>query len=498
MNDRIRRVGLVLIVLFVVLLANLNYIQVFRAKALSEDNRNSRYLISTYARPRGEILSSDRQVLARHEPTPDELLRKRVYPGGPLFAHIVGFLSFNYGATGLEQTQADRLVGDDTETSLRRADNLLDYFLGEPEPGTVRTTIDTRIQEGARLALGDQKGAVAVLNPRTGAVYALWSNPSYDPTPLAGHDPVAEKAAFEAINSGEKPGLSRAFGDVYPPGSIFKVVTAAAGLRNGITPEKSYPNPAVLELPDSTVGLRNFGGGVCRADSGGQVSLRLGFIQSCNTTFAQIGMEVGADKMRQQADLFGFNRSVPTDIATATSVFPPAADFEGAQSSLAQASIGQFDVRVSPLQMAMVAAGVANDGLVMQPYLVAEVLDGKGRRVHLAQPRAYSQALSPQDAQTLKQLMVQVVASGTGTAGQVPGVAVGGKTGTAESAEGSNPHAWFVAFAPAEDPVVAVAVVVENGGSFGSEATGGAVAAPIARDVIQAVLTVRPDPGGGG
>lgn len=493
-DRRVRRVGVVVLVLFVLLFANLNYLQVFHASTLVRDPNNTRFVIATYARPRGEILSSDRQVVARSEPANDELKQVRVYPTKDLFAQPVGFLSFNFGATGLESSQGPRLIG---EQEVREADNLVDYLLAEPKPGSVRLTLDSRIQEVAHLALGNQKGAVAAINPKTGAVYALWSNPGYDPNPIASHDQAVAKPAFDAVNSGDKPALGRAYAETYPPGSTFKVVTTAAALKAGLRPESTYDNPQVLQLPDSNTGLRNFGGGTCRADSGGKVSLRGGFIQSCNTTFAQIGLQVGPERMREAADAFGFNRVVPDiGIDTAASVYPPPSAFAGARSSLAQSAIGQFDVRVTPLQMAMVAGGVANNGVVMQPYLVAEVLDGKGRRVGGGVPKVLSQALPAQEAQIIKDFMVQVVANGTGTAGQVPGVTVGGKTGTAQTAENVAPHAWFIAFAPAEDPVVAVAVVVENGGSMGSEATGGQVAAPIARQVMESVIRLKPDPGG--
>ena len=489
---RIRRVGVVMIVLFVALFVNVNYLQVVRAKALSNDPNNRRYLIRTYGAPRGQILSSDRQVLARSEDTNDDFVRQRVYPATLLTSHVVGYLSALEGATGLEDSQAHHLLGDDART----ASNLVDYFLGKPQPGAVRITIDTRVQDAARRALGAQTGAVAALNPKTGAVYALWSNPSYDPNPIASHNFDAARAAVKALDDGARPGVARAFQDTYPPGSTFKVVTAAAALQNGITPEATYDNPPVLELPDSNVGLRNFGGGTCRADAGGRVSFRGGFVQSCNTTFAQIGLQLGPDKMFQQAQAFGLNVPPPLEVSTAASVFPAPPGFEGARSSLAQAAIGQFDVRVTPLQMAMVAGAVANNGTLVRPYLVAEVFDGKGRQVSVTHPRPLAQALSPDNAKTLKDFMVAVVAGGTGTAGQIPNVTVGGKTGTAQHAEGQPPHAWFIAFAPAEDPVVAVAVVVENGGSLGSDATGGQVAAPVAREVMQAVLTLKPDAGG--
>jgi penicillin-binding protein A len=493
-NARVGRIGVVILILFLLLFVNLNYVQVFHARALEENPNNSRRLIELYAKPRGELLASDGVVLARSEPTSDTLLRQRVYPAGPLFANPVGYLSFNFGATGLEESQAQRLLGED---EVRAADNVLDYLLAEPQPGAVRLTLDTRVQDEARTALGDQHGAVVALNPKTGAIYALWSNPSFDPNPIAGHDPAVAKAAFDATDAGDKPGLARAYGETYPPGSTFKVVVASAALKAGITPDTAFDNPSILPLPDSSVGLRNFGGGTCRADAGGRVSFHSGFVQSCNTTFAQIGLRIGPDLIRQQAELFGFDRPLPAELGvpTAASIYPPASRFERSQSSVAQSAIGQFDVRVTALQMGMVAAGVGNGGIVMQPYLVKEVLDGKGRRVFAAQPKVYSQALSPQDDQTIKSFMVEVVASGTGTAGQVPGVSVGGKTGTAQTTEDAPPHAWFIAFAPAEDPVVAVAVLVERGGSLGSEATGGQVAAPIARQVIQEVLNVKPDPG---
>jgi peptidoglycan glycosyltransferase len=277
--------------------------------------------------------------------------------------------------------------------------------------------------------------------------------------------------------------LNRAISKTYPPGSTFKVITAAAALGSGsYTPDTLVPSPPELDLPQTSTNLRNFGGSSCGAD---QITLADSLRISCNTSFAALGLKLGEDALREQAEAFGFGSNdldVPTTVAT--SVFPS----DIAPPSLAQSAIGQFEVRVTPLQMAMVAAGIANGGEVMKPYLVREVQAPDLSRLDVAEPETYKQAVGRDVAAQLTSMMQLVVSDGSARRAQIEGVAVAGKTGTAQHAAGRPPHAWFIGFAPAEDPRVAVAVVIEDGGDLGSEATGGAVSAPIARDVMRAVL----------
>jgi peptidoglycan glycosyltransferase len=251
-------------------------------------------------------------------------------------------------------------------------------------------------------------------------------------------------------------------------------------------PDTQFPNPLALQLPNSTALLHNFGGEHCL---GGipKLTIAQALQVSCNVVFAQIGLKLGADKLVAQAQAYGFDRQIPLETPFSSGSIPPASDFADAPSFVATSAIGQQDVRANPMQMALVGAAIANGGVEMEPHLVKEIRDADGRVVKTIAPEEFGRPISAQTASQLTAMMVSVVDAGTGTAAQIPGIQVAGKTGTAETPSG-NPHAWFVSFAPAQDPQIVVAVVVLNGGSLGSEATGGAVAAPIARAVIQAAL----------
>jgi peptidoglycan glycosyltransferase len=269
-------------------------------------------------------------------------------------------------------------------------------------------------------------------------------------------------------------------------------VTASAALENGYGPDSTWPNPSELDLPLTDLTLSNFGGEHC-AGGAAQITLAEALTESCNVTFGEIGLELGPDKLAEQARLYGFTAeagddSIPFDIPWVPGVFPDAATFEGRDPAVALSAIGQQDVLANPLQMALVAGAIGNGGSLMRPRLVGEIRDPSGQVIQTFDPEEWSQPLSSANAAALTQMMVSVVSSGTGTAAQIPGVEVAGKTGTAQHGEGEAPHAWFTSFAPAQDPQIAVAVVVLDGGSLGSEATGGQVAAPIARAVLEAAL----------
>jgi peptidoglycan glycosyltransferase len=310
------------------------------------------------------------------------------------------------------------------------------------------------------------------------------TSPSYDPTVLSSHQPSKIRDAYgRLVDDPLDPLANRAVERTYPPGSTFKLITTAAALAAGYTPDRRIPSPTVLDLPGTTADLGNFGGERC--GNGRTTPLADALRISCNTAYGGLGLVLGDAKLRAQAEAFGFGSSglrLPQRVAT--SVFPD--DLTRAQ--VAQSAIGQFDVRVTPLEMAMVAAGIANGGEVMRPYLVKQVLAPDLSALSLASPSVLSRAVSSQVAQLLTSMMELVVTSGTGTRARIPGVRVAGKTGTAQHQLGEPPHAWFVGFAPANDPQVAVAVLVEDGGNLGSDATGGKVAAPIAKAVMQAVL----------
>jgi penicillin-binding protein A len=492
-TDQIRRVAIGLFVLFGLVFVNLNYLQVVRAGALSENPANARGLIREYSTERGRIVVGSGQQsvpIAESVETDDRLEYLRRYSEPELFAHVTGYYSFIYGRAELEHSYNEFLTGTSPEVFVR---NLSDLLAGRTRVGdTVRTTIVPEVQEAARQAMGDQVGAVVALDPDTGAVLALYSSPSYDPNLLSSHDASAIREAWNAFEAMEvDPRLNRTIREVYPPGSVFKLVTAAAALENGIEPEDTFDDPVAQELPLTDATIRNFSRGTCAG--GGQITLQRALEVSCNTTFAQLGLELGAETLIEQAEAFGLNRDWDFDLdRVATSRIPKELD----APSAAQSAIGQRDVRVTPMQVAMITSAIANDGTLMTPQLVRQVEDNAGRVILRNRPDPLSfgtlgdaQPIEPQTARQLQEMMAGVVSSGSGGGAALPDVEVAGKTGTAQTGPGEPPTVWFTGFAPVEDPQVAVAVVVDRGGSGGEDATGGSVAAPIARAVMDAALT---------
>jgi penicillin-binding protein A len=493
-DRQIRRLGAGLLVLFLLLLAQINHIQVFAADELENNSANAtRQLRAEYAVDRGAILANDGQtVLASSRPSSGFLKYQRRYPQGPRYAHLTGFYSFVFGRSELEQSFNEYLAGDAAELLPQ---TLTDMVLGRDRRGaTIVTTLDPEVQAAAEQAAAAEQGdvAIAVVEPSTGNVLALVAEPTYDPNPLAVQDGAAVREAWDELNTDpERPMVSRASDELFPPGSTFKLVTAAAALENGFGPDSLWPNPRELDLPLTDATIQNFGGSTC--SGGAQITLAEALRQSCNVVFGAIGLELGAERLAEEARQFGFRAdrgddSIPFDIPWAGGVFPAAETFEAREPAVAISAIGQQDVAANPLQMALVSASIANGGVLMRPRLVTEVRDPSGRVIAEFEPQQFSQPLSGANAAALTQMMVAVVEAGTGTAAQISGVTVAGKTGTAQHGEGLPPHAWFTAFAPAEAPRVAVAVVVLDGGNLGSEATGGQVAAPIARAVMEAAL----------
>ncbi len=496
MDRQIRRLGAGMLVLFLALLVQINYLQVFAADRLANDPANAnRLLKAEYAVNRGSILANDgRTVLASSRKSFGDLKYQRRYPQGPRYAHSTGFYSFVFGRTELEQSFNDYLAGNAAELLPQ---TLTDLVLGRDKQGaTIVTTLDPEIQTAAEQAAAEEPGnvAIAVIEPSTGSVLALVAEPTYDPNLLASQDPAAVREAWDELNvDPEKPLVSRASDELFPPGSTFKIVTASAALENGFGPDSVWPNPRELDLPLTDETLQNFGGGTC--SGGSQITLADALRQSCNVVFGEIGLKLGAEALAEEARLYGFTATpgealVPFDIPWVSGVFPAPETFEQRTPAIALSAIGQQDVAANPLQMALVAAAIGNGGVMMQPRLVTEVRDPTGRVIKEFRPEEFSRPLSPENAAILTQMMVAVVESGTGTAARITGVAVAGKTGTAQHGDGADPHAWFTAFAPAEAPKVAVAVIVLDGGSLGGDATGGQVAAPIARAVIEAALSL--------
>ena len=498
MNRPIRNLAIGCLVLFLALLINVTYLQYWQADSLTSLSKhpdNRRVLDAAYSRPRGAILVKGKQI-ADSVKSHDDYKYQRVYPQGRQYAQISGFFSRDWGLGGIEATQNSILSGDDSKLFVNRVIDLLGNQ--DPRGGSVSLTIDPKAQKAAYdglKALGaNVRGAVVALQPSTGKVLAMVSSPTYDPNRLASHDFVAVNQAHKDLLANPlQPLNNRAIETVLPPGSTFKLVTAAAALESGkYQPDTMVPGGASLDLPQTTKNLVNEGGGSCGGD---KITLTRALQVSCNVSFGSVGLKVGADAIRQQAEKFGFGQRYFDDLddsltRQAPSRFPDNPD--APQTALS--AIGQFDVAATPLQMAMVAAGIANNGTVMKPYLVdqlrsndLEVIEqggpnGKG-------PEALTEnAISAATARNLTDMMVAVVDNGTATNAQIPGVQVAGKTGTAQSAADRPPYAWFVSFAPADSPSVAVAVLVENAGVDRGEISGNGLAAPIAKAVMEAVL----------
>jgi peptidoglycan glycosyltransferase len=480
MNRAIRRWSVIVVVLFTALLANITFVQAFWADELSARSDNRRVLLDEYARQRGPILVGEVAV-ARSRDTGGALSYRRRYPEAELYAHATGYYSWVYGRSSTERVANDVLAGTDDALFARR---LIDLVAGRaPEGGSVRLTLLPEAQQAAFDGLQGRSGAVVALDPSTGAILAMVSTPSFDPNPLANPDAeVQEQAWTELQTDPAEPALNRAIARTYPPGSVFKLVTAAAALESGeYEPDTVVPGPAQLPLPGSTAVLTNQSGGACGSD--GTTTLTNALRISCNTAFGAVGIALGDDALREQAEAFGYNSQPLAAFNAATSVFP--ADLDDSQT--AQAAIGQYDVRATALQTAMVSAGIANDGTVMEPYLIAEALAPDLATLQVTEPQERSDAVSRQTARELTDMMVDVVETGTGTNAAIAGVSVAGKTGTAERGEDDLPLAWFTSFAPTDSPQVAVAVVIEDAGGD-VDISGGRLAAPIARAVMQAVL----------
>jgi peptidoglycan glycosyltransferase len=486
MNRQIRRVAVVVLVAFMALLAAPLYWQVLAAPRLTNDSRNTRVLIKEYSIERGAIVLADQTPVAtsvRSKQRGDPLEFVRRYPEGERYGMVTGFYSLVFGRTLAEQEFNSFLLGRAPE---QFGQNVTDLLTARETPGgTLVLTLDKATQEAAEQALGNRKGAVVALDPRTGAVLAMTTYPRYDPNQLSSHNPEAIRRNWDRLVKDEDgPLLNRAAGALYPPGSTFKVVTAAAALEDGVSINQELPSPTVLDVPQTRADIHNFGGSSC---GGGTLTMPEALEISCNTTFAGLGLKLGDKKLAAEAEKFGFNQPSPYQLPAATSSIPERQDVP----ATAQSAIGQRDVRVSPLQMASVAATIANGGRRMAPFVAQEVVSDKGRVVKRFEGEDLGQAIPEQVAGDLRDMMLRVVERGTGSFAQIQGLQVAGKTGTAQHAQGKPPHAWFIGFTSSAGKAIAVAVVVENGGDAGSEATGGHVAAPIARTVMQAYLGGR-------
>ena len=478
MNRSIGRVATVLLVLFGALFVNLNVITLIQADDLANHPANRRLIVREYELPRGPIVVGE-DAIASSVPTDGTLRYLRTYPDGTRYAHLTGYYSLVLQRSGLERSLNEELTGRPTEVV---AQNLGDLLGGANRPGNaVHLTIDGEIQAAAESALDGREGAVVVIDPRSGAVLASYANPTFDPNPLSSHDHSEIRDAWDSLrDADDNPMLDRATSELYPPGSTFKLVVAAAALERGEAPDSLYPDEAVYDVPQTSADIGNFGGGTCGSEE--TISLADAFRVSCNTVFARLGVDLGDEDLIRQSERFGFNRELPYDLSTATSQIPQELD----APATAQSALGQRDVRATPLHFALVAASIANGGELLRPHVVANVLSPDGQVVRGPDDGPWTgvgndaRPISARTAEQLRQMMIDTVQSGTGQAAQIDGVEVGGKTGTAEADRG--PVAWFVGFA-GDDAAIAVVLPTED-----ESATGGGVAAPVARQVLEVAV----------
>ncbi|MFJ1614951.1 peptidoglycan D,D-transpeptidase FtsI family protein [Streptomyces sp. NPDC088251] len=479
----IRRAAALCLLLLVALLLNAARVQVFEANSLDNNPANRRLTIARYHQPRGNILVGGTSVTGS-ENTGEQLAYERTYKNGPLYAPVTGYASQTYGTTLIEHAEDGILSGTD---SMLAPFPLWNEITRSQQPGgNVVTTVKDSMQRAAYDGLGGRRGAVAAVDPSTGRILALVSTPSYDPGQLSGTGSSVTDAWQRLNATKSQPMLNRAIRQTYPPGSTFKIVTAAAALDTDVVtdPDAETDTPSPYVLPGTTTTLPN------EAEGCENASLAEAIRVSCNTVMAELGVQVGLKDMVDTVRKFGFNDTglkIPSGVAKSNF------DTKMSDDQLALSSIGQFDTTATPLQMAMVASAVANGGDLKYPYLVDRTTTRSGSTVHRNGSRTYHQAMSPRTAMRLRRMMVDVVERGTGSNAAIDGVTVGGKTGTAQHGidNTGRPYAWFISWAQAPDsgrPAVAVAVVVEDAAANRADISGGGSAAPIARSVMEAAL----------
>lgn len=488
MNRPIRILAIGCLTLFLALLLNANYLQFVSAGDLNARAGNKRVLDQEYSRDRGAILVGGDPV-AESVKSGDRYEFQRRYPDGESYANLTGYYSYTYGAGGLESSQNPILSGSDDRLFVNRVIDLMGSR--QPKGGSVSLTVDRGAQQAAvdgLRALGpDAKGAVVAIEPSSGAILAMASQPSYDPNVLASHNFDKVNRAWKDLTKADsQPMLNRTTQLTLPPGSTFKLVTAAAAMSDlGLQPDSTVKAGSTLSFPGITYTLRNENGSDC---GGSRITLQQALQVSCNVAFGGLAERVGQTRLAEQAKAFGFGSDYLDDLPLAESRFTSAGGPSMEAPQVAQTGIGQFEVAATPLQMAMVTSAIANDGELMKPYVVSSVRSPDLKILQSTEPERLGEATTSEVAQGLQQMMVATVQDGTATTAAISGIDVGGKTGTAQSTPDRPPYAWFTSFAPADSPKVAVAVLVESTDTARDEISGAGLAGPIAKSVMEAVL----------
>lgn len=482
MTRELRRLSIVMLFMFIALFAATSWIQVVDADALAQNDNNQRTRLDSYEIQRGSIIIDGTNV-ATSVPSDDRYQFQRVYADAGMWAPVTGYFNAALDSrTGIEQAMNADLSGTGSSAFFSEIERILS---GQPQTGfSVELSLDATAQKAAYDALGGLEGAVVAIEPSTGRILAMVSTPSFDTNLLATHDANAANTTYDQlVQDPLKPLSNRAIaGDLNPPGSTFKLVIAAAAYASGdFTPDSTLPNPASYTLPGSSNRVSNAWGGTC--GDGETVTIAEAIRLSCNIPMAELAVKLGDDAIREMAEKFGYNQSFETPLASTASSYPRALD--DAQTALT--GFGQGQVTATPLQVAMISAGIANDGMVMNPHMVDQVIGNDLSVVRSYDDTEFGRALEPDVADEVTDAMVASVSTGAAQGARIDGIDVAGKTGTAEN--GNRPHTlWFTGFAPADDPAVAVAVVVEDGGGQGQSGSGDTIAAPIAKKVIEAVL----------
>ena len=495
MNQRIRHLTVALIALFGILFVQLTNWQVLQRDTLVADARNNRITVREFDKMRGAIVTADGTVIAATEPV-DPAIRpnsrfdfQRVYPTKDLYANISGYYTLGFGSTQLERTHNDVLAGTTAQQQLESTGGL---FSKEDLSGTVQLTLNNDIQKAAKRALGNREGSVVVMDPITGAVLAMYSNPTFDPNDVVAQTGSVGQTLTALQEDPRKPLLANAYQERYMPGSTFKIVTTTAGLETKVIDLMSvFKNSRSWTPPNTKKPIRNYGKKVCGGD------LAEVFRRSCNIPFARTAVEIGPSQMVNGVNRFGFDERVPFDLpgAAASTFGGLAKDFEDSLALLAIHGFGQGQVQVTPLHMAMIASTVANGGVMMKPHVVDNTQTRSGAIINTTAPTAWKTAMAPSTAATLTQLMIGVATNGTASCCLKlnNGVSVAAKTGTAQlnpEGEKQRSHAWIMAFAPAEAPRFAISVFIKGVNDVVSASTGGRLAGPVAREVLNAAIAL--------